>query len=107
VSLNNQMKSKGGKREGAGRKSKADEIKIIEQMDAIAAPSEAWAALWGKVQEGDTAAIKTWLEYRFGKPKQSLDVTTDGEKINTTPEIVVNVGAISAPLASDENDVSA
>lgn len=68
-----------------GRPPKADEIKLIEQMDAIAAPSEAWAALWGKVQEGDTQAIKTWLEYRFGKPKQQLDVTTDGDKINVVP----------------------
>jgi hypothetical protein len=75
----------GGARHGAGRKPKADEIKLIEQMDAIAAPSEAWAALWGKVQEGDTQAIKTWLEYRFGKPKQQLDVTTDGDKINVVP----------------------
>jgi hypothetical protein len=68
-----------------GRPPKVDEIKLIEQMDAIAAPSEAWAALWGKVQEGDTQAIKTWLEYRFGKPKQQLDVTTDGDKINVVP----------------------
>jgi hypothetical protein len=75
----------GGSRIGAGRKPKADEIKLIEQMDAIAAPSEAWAALWGKVQDGDTQAIKTWLEYRFGKPKQQLDVTTDGDKINVVP----------------------
>lgn len=70
-----------------GRPPKADEIKLIEQMDAIAAPSEAWAALWGKVQEGDTQAIKTWLEYRFGKPKQQLDVTTDGEKLNSVTYI--------------------
>ena len=77
----------GGARIGAGRKPKADEIKLIEQMDAIAAPSEAWAALWGKVQDGDTQAIKTWLEYRFGKPKQQLDVTTDGEKLNSVTYI--------------------
>lgn len=75
----------GGARPGGGRKPKADEIKLIEQMDAIAAPSEAWAALWAKVQDGDTQAIKTWLEYRYGKPKQQLDVTTDGEKINVVP----------------------
>ena len=81
------MSSHGGSRRGAGRKPKADEIKLIEQMDAIAAPSEAWAALWGKVQEGDTQAIKTWLEYRFGKPKQQLDVTTDGEKLNSVTYI--------------------
>ena len=81
------MSSHGGSRRGAGRKPKADEIKLIEQMDAIAAPSLAWAALWAKVQDGDTQAIKTWLEYRFGKPKQQLDVTTDGEKLNSVTYI--------------------
>ncbi len=77
--------TKGGKREGAGRKPKADEIAIIEQMDAVAVPEEAWRALWGKCEEGDTQAIKTWLNYRFGMPKQNIDVTTQGGKI--TPPI--------------------
>jgi hypothetical protein len=67
---------KGGAREGAGRKPKADEIKVIEQMDAVATPSEAWQALWAKCVEGDTQAIKTWLNYRFGMPVQRTE--TDG-----------------------------
>jgi hypothetical protein len=75
------MSTHGGKRENAGRKPRADEIKIIEQMDAIAAPEEAWLALWAKVKEGDTQAVKTWLAYRFGQPKQTMDVTSQGEKI--------------------------
>lgn len=64
-----------------GRPSKADEIKLIEQMDAIAAPEEVWLALLGKVRDGDTMAIKTWLAYRYGQPKQQLDHTTKGDKI--------------------------
>jgi len=79
------MAGKGGYTPGSGRKSKADEIKIIEQMDAVAVPKEAWMALWSKCQEGDTQAIKTWLNYRFGMPKQKVDHTTDGERI--TPPI--------------------
>ncbi len=59
----------------AGRKPKADEIKIIEQMDAVAAPEHAWKALWNKCIEGDTQALKTWLGYRFGMPKQAVDNT--------------------------------
>ena len=62
--------SHGGARNGAGRKPRADEIMIIEQMDAIAAPEEAWRALWIKCLEGDTQAVKTWLNYRFGMPVQ-------------------------------------
>jgi NADPH-dependent ferric siderophore reductase len=75
----------GGRRQGSGRNPKADEIKIIEQMDAVAVPEDAWRALWVKCQEGDTQAIKTWLNYRFGMPKQKIDHTTDGERI--TPPI--------------------
>jgi hypothetical protein len=69
----------------AGRPTKADEIKIIEQMDAIAVPEEAWKALWNRCKDGDIQAIKTWLNYRFGMPKQTVDVTTQGEKV--TPPI--------------------
>jgi len=69
----------GGKRPNAGRKPKADEIAIIEQMDAVLVPSEAWAALAALVQSGDVAAVKTWLNYRYGMPKQSIDMGITGE----------------------------
>lgn len=76
------MSKHGGARPNSGRKPKADEIAMIERMDAILAPDEAWEALAGKVTEGDTQAIKTWLEYRYGKPKQSVDLTSLGDRIN-------------------------
>ena len=79
------MAGKGGYIPGSGRKPKADEIKIIEQMDAIAVPEDAWRSLWEKCQDGDIQAIKCWLNYRFGMPKQVVDVTPQGEKV--TPPI--------------------
>lgn len=75
------MGQNGGARPGAGRKPKIQEIKIIEQMDAISVPDEIWKALLFKCKEGDTAAIKLWLSYRFGLPKQQIDVTTNGQNI--------------------------
>lgn len=33
--------------------------------------------------EGDMDAIKTLLAYLIGKPKETVDVTTNGESINT------------------------
>lgn len=78
------MGKNGGVRPGAGRKPKALEIQIIESMDAIAVPMEAWKALWYKCQEGDTQAIKTWLNYRFGMPKQSMEIKGD---LQVTPPI--------------------
>lgn len=75
------MGQNGGARPGAGRKPKIQEIKIIEQMDAICVPDKIWEALLYKCQQGDTNALKLWLSYRFGLPKQQIDVTSNGEKI--------------------------
>lgn len=65
-------KSHGGARAGSGRKPKADEIKLIEQMDSVMLPDSVWLALSGKVEDGDVMAIKTWLGYRYGMPKQMV-----------------------------------
>lgn len=67
----------GGKREGAGRKPKADEISIIESMDAVLIPKEAWERLAKRVKEEDVQAIKIWLSYRYGMPKQTVDNNTN------------------------------
>ena len=74
-----------GGNKNAGRKPKADEIKLIERMDAIAAPDSVWKALYNKVKEEDIQAIKTWLGYRYGMPKQQTDITTNGDSINVSP----------------------
>lgn len=73
----------------AGRKPKANEIKMIEAMDATLAPIEVWQKLAVRVNEGSDTAIKTWLSYRYGQPKQSMDHTTDGEKIETVTVRIV------------------
>jgi len=73
------MKEDGRKNNGgnknAGRKPKIDEIKLIEQMDAVMIPETVWMALAEKVEIGDTNAIKTWLQYRYGMPKQVVEQT--------------------------------
>jgi len=67
-------KNNGGNK-NAGRKPKADEIKLIEQMDAVLVPESVWMALGEKIEAGDTIAIKTWLSYRYGMPKQVVEQT--------------------------------
>ena len=79
--LNCQVMPKGGSRIGSGRKPKVQEVKLIEQMDKISVPDEIWNALLFKCKQGDTGALKLWLAYRFGLPKQQIDVTTNGESI--------------------------
>lgn len=73
--------NRGGPRPNSGRPSKIQEIKLVESMDRIAVPDEIWKALLYKIKEGDVQAIKLWLSYRLGLPKQQLDITTNGESI--------------------------
>ena len=98
-------KGAGGAREGAGRPPKIQEIKLIEQMDAIAVPNEIWKALLYKCKEGDTAALKLWLSYRFGMPKQQIDVTSNGENIAPPIQwIGRNLAIESAKVINDDDD---
>jgi len=76
-----EKKKRGGPRPNSGRPPKILEIKLIEQMDAICVPNKIWEALLMKCAQGDTNALKLWLSYRFGLPKQQIDVTSNGEKI--------------------------
>ena len=79
------MAVRGGKRDGSGRKPKADEIKLIEEMDSIATPKDAWEKLWVLCETGDVQALKTWISYRFGLPKQSMDIKVSDPLIFKLP----------------------
>ena len=99
------MGKNGGVRPGAGRKPKIQEIKIIEQMDAICVPDKIWEALLMKCAQGDTNALKLWLSYRFGLPKQQIDVTSNGEKIAPPIQwIGKNIAIESAKLVIEEEE---
>ena len=76
-----EKKQRGGPRPNSGRPPKIQEVKLIETMDRICVPEKIWEALLYKCQEGDTAALKLWLSYRFGLPKQQIDITSNGENI--------------------------
>jgi hypothetical protein len=69
-------KNNGGARENSGRLKKDDLVSLIESMDAVLVPEEAWKKLADKVKENDVQAIKTWLSYRYGMPKQTVDNNT-------------------------------
>lgn len=81
---------RGGKRQGSGRKAKADELKLIEQMDAYMLPNELWATLAELCRNKDRFAIRTWIEYRYGKPKQSLDIETSTEHFTPIQIIITD-----------------
>ncbi len=81
-------KNNGGARAGAGRKTKAEILGLAALLD------ECWSILEQKKVIKSLAddcldndfhirqeARKLLLAYKFGKPKDSLDVTSNGESI--------------------------
>ena len=63
----------GGKRENSCRLKKNDVISMVEQMDKRLIPETLWDSLAKLVESNDIQAIKTWLGYRYGMPKQTID----------------------------------
>lgn len=71
----------GGARKGAGRLPKIKELELIERLDNIIESDDAINKLGDLIKQGNFNAIKLYFEYRFGKPKDSLDITSGDEKI--------------------------
>ena len=69
----------GGKREGAGRKPKLEEQKLIEKLTPL--EPMAHEALKKNIAKGESWAVKMFFEYMYGKPKESKDITSNGETI--------------------------
>jgi hypothetical protein len=60
----------------SGRKPKADELKLIERLDAIIDSDEAIKTLGNLVLKGDMRAVQLYMGYRYGKPKESVDINS-------------------------------
>jgi hypothetical protein len=64
-------KKLGGAREGAGRKSKAEEQSLIEKLTPL--EPIAFEALTNALNDGKDWAVKLFFQYNFGMPKQVID----------------------------------
>ena len=70
----------GGKREGAGRKSKAEEQKLIEKLTPLA--PKALEALERNINNDEGWAIKLFFDHFYGKPIERKEHSfTDGPSI--------------------------
>ena len=74
------MSKHGGKRKGAGRKSKADELQLIEQLDKHIDRDMVIQKLRALVDDGDFKAIQLYMNYLYGKPKETKKVKIETEK---------------------------
>lgn len=73
----------------AGRKAKADEQKLIEKLTPL--QPAAHAALTTALEDNQPWAVKLFFEYFYGKPRQQVDVTSNGETVNMPTSIAVTV----------------
>ena len=66
--------AKKGVNQGAGRKPKAEEQRLIEKLTPLA--PKAYTALQTSLEDGQGWAVKLFFEYMYGKPTQSIEQTT-------------------------------
>jgi hypothetical protein len=78
-------KGNGGKRQGAGRKSKAEELGLQKLLDKCWTQAERRACIKKLAQDAKSKDFKErsesrklLLAYAFGKPKERHDVNLDG-----------------------------
>lgn len=69
---------KGGKREGSGRKSKSEEVQLIERLTPL--EDKAYKALEAGIDKGDFKYVQLFYHYYAGKPKETKDITLNTEQ---------------------------
>ncbi len=70
------LENRGGRRLGAGRKPKADELKLVEKLDNFIDNEIALKKLGELIAKGDIRAIQIYFNYRYGKPKEKIDINS-------------------------------
>ena len=79
---NMKIENRGGYRQGSGRKSKAHEQKLIEKLDNVIEEDEVLETLKQLIVNGDLRAVQLYFYYRYGKPKNSVDLNTNTEGVS-------------------------
>lgn len=81
----------GGARQGGGRKSKAVELKLLEKLNSVLGDGWEDSILISVKEQADKGSFQhqsLLLAYRYGKPQDKVDVTTNGKSLPTSKEIV-------------------
>lgn len=81
------MGKHGGARINSGRKSKAEEVKLIESLTPLA--PKALEALKAGIEAGDFPFVKLFYEYYAGKPTDKVDLTSNGQTVGQAQEVII------------------
>lgn len=71
--------------------------KITEELEPL------MEAQIEQAKKGNTAAFKELLDRGFGKVKESVDLTTDGEKLVFVPSELITKHGLSAPPSTEQD----
>jgi C4-type Zn-finger protein len=81
-----------------------DELKKVFESDkATILEKTVAAALRKGLQKGELNNIETLLNRLYGKPKEKMDITTNGENI-TEPKYVINIIKTNIDDEGDKDD---
>lgn len=69
------MAKRGGPREGSGRKSKAEELKLAERLGPL--EPLAYDAIMEGLKKKDFPFVKLFMEYYYGRPTEHVNL--DGQ----------------------------
>jgi hypothetical protein len=69
---------RGGKRNNSGRKSKSEEVQLIERLSPL--EDKAFSALKEGIESGDFKYVQLFYHYYAGKPKETKDITLNTEQ---------------------------
>ena len=93
--------NRGGYRINSGRKSKSAELELVSKLTVY--DNLAIDTLIQGVKQGNFQFIKLFMEYRFGKPNQSISLDhINNEQISIPAPIIYN---IAPPLSNSENEI--
>ncbi len=76
--------ARGGKRQGAGRKPKSDEQKLVQSLSPLEPLAQ--EALKAGLIDHQSWAVKLWYEYTYGKPKQRVEMQANIIELANLPE---------------------
>lgn len=72
----------GGARPNAGRKTKEKEENLIYLIRQAIADEEGMDLLAEEMRKGNMLAIRLYMQYRWGMPRQPVDITTNGKDLS-------------------------
>jgi len=82
-------------REGRPKKIPALDVLLADLLDDEEESAKMiLAALIEKAKEGDVRAAQVILDRAYGKPKESIDLTTQGQSLNQEKRITFSDGSI-------------